>query len=45
MSGTTPHQAFTVMASFGGQDCRITINLAVIDALQAEIPVTCEDAM
>jgi hypothetical protein len=35
----------TVPASFGGQNCRITINLAVIDALQAEIPVTCEDAM
>ncbi|KAF8156751.1 hypothetical protein B0H34DRAFT_808164 [Crassisporium funariophilum] len=45
VSGTTPRQAFTVPQLFGGKDCRIVVDQTTIDALRAEIPVSCEDAM
>lgn len=45
VSGTSPRQAFTAPASYGGQDCRIKVDQATVDALRAEIPVSRKDAM
>ena len=45
VSGTTPRQAFTVPASYGGQDCRITVDQTTIDDLREQLPVSREDAM
>lgn len=45
ISGTTPRHAFTCPGSLGGQDCRIPVEKATVDALRAEIPVSHVDAM
>ena len=45
MSGTSPHHAFTVPESLGGQDCRIEVEKTTLDALRAQIPVSHDEAM
>ena len=44
MSGSTPRHAFMVPA-LPAQQCGITVNEAVIDALRAPIPISREESM
>ena len=44
MSGSTPRHGFTVPAP-PAEDCRISVDQAVIDALRAQISVSREESM
>ncbi|KAG6834599.1 hypothetical protein H0H93_008683 [Arthromyces matolae] len=45
VSGTTPRNAWTAPAAYGGTNCKIDVDAATVQALRDAIPVSYEDAM